>query len=214
MSALGPSLLLLFTAAIWGSAFLAQKEGGDHFGPFAFTALRSALGFLFLLLVLAGRRALRLRPRRRAPLRTTLLGGAACGAALFGATALQQAGLADTSAGVSAFVTATYVLLVPILGLALGAVPRPYVWGGVLVSLAGLFLICIDPAEAGFRIGRGEALTLACAAVFAVQILLVAHFAARPPVRCSSPASSLPASPTRCKSSRRTASPRPSRPCS
>lgn len=163
--------ILLLTALIWGSAFLFQKMGGDHVGPFAFTAYRSVLAGVFLLGVMALRRRLRFG-------RLELVGGACCGFALWVPSMLQQVGIADTSPGTCAFLTANYALAVPLFGLALGKRPRWYVWPGVALALGGTFLICLQ-STGEFALGRGEALTLLCALFFAVQILVVDHFIRR-----------------------------------
>ena len=175
---LGPSLLLLITAVIWGAAFLAQKLGSSHLGGFAFTAARSLLGglSLFVVLVASERGSVR-RAFARATSRAAVAAGFACGAALFAATAFQQFGIEHTTPGVSAFLTATYVLLVPVLGLFLGRRVPPLLWPGLAVAMAGLYLICVTGET--LTLGRGEALSLVCAVLFAVQILTVAHYAPR-----------------------------------
>lgn len=165
------ALLLFLTALIWGCAFLFQKLGGDHVGPFAFTVYRNVLAGAFLLGVMAVR-------RRFAFGRAELVGGAWCGLALWVPSMLQQIGIADTSPGTCAFLTANYALVVPLFGLALGRRAPWYVWLGVALALAGTFLICLRGAGE-FALGRGEALTLLCAAFYAVQILVVDHFVAR-----------------------------------
>ena len=178
LPSLGPSLLLLVTAVIWGAAFLAQKLGSSHLGSFAFTGARSFLGGVSLLVVLAvAERGSFRRAWARATARPALRAGAACGTALFAATAFQQLGIAHTTPGVSAFLTAVYVLLVPVLGLFLGRRVPPLLWPGFAIALAGIYLICAAGETIG--LGRGEALTLVCAALFAVQILVVARFAAK-----------------------------------
>ena len=165
------AILLFLTALIWGCAFLFQKLGGDHVGPFAFTVYRNVLAGVFLLGVLAARRQLAFG-------RAELVGGAWCGFALWVPSMLQQIAIADTSPGTCAFLTANYALVVPLLGLALGRRPPWYVWPGVAVALAGTFLICLKGAGE-FALGRGEALTLLCAVFYAGQILVVDHFVAK-----------------------------------
>lgn len=172
-SSLFHSFLLVLTALIWGAAFLAQKLGADHIGPYAFIVGRSILGGLSLLLVLAFRRPAN---TPAIPTARSVLAGFWCGLALFVASLLQQVGIAYTTPGISGFLTANYVLLVPILGLFLGTRPRFYVWIGAALSLVGLYFICVDGAIA---IGKGEAYTLLCALGFAIQILVVAHFVQR-----------------------------------
>ena len=161
-------LILLTTAVIWGGAFLFQKMGGDHVGPFAFTLYRNVLATLFLLAAMALR-------RRFALGRAELVGGAWCGFALWVPSMLQQIGIADTSPGTCAFLTANYALIVPLFALALGRRPRWYVWPGVALALGGTFLICLKGAGE-FALGRGEALTLLCAVFYAMQMLVVDHF--------------------------------------
>ena len=175
----GASLLLVITAIIWGAAFLAQKMGSDHLGAFAFTGARSLLGGLSLIVVLVvnERGALR-RAFARATARPALVAGLASGTALFVASAFQQFGIGYTTPGISGFLTSIYILFVPLLGLAFGSRPRVFLWPAIAVALCGLRLICIAPGER-FGIGRGEALTLVCAICFAVQILVVSHYAPR-----------------------------------
>ena len=175
MQSLVPSLLLLLTAVIWGAAFVAQRLGMDHVGPWTFGVARNLLGFLALLPVIAWRRRCGLPTGSP---RALLAGSLACGAALFAASMAQQVGLQWTSAGLSGFLTANYVLLVPVFGCFIGRPPLRTTWVGVALALTGLFLISVGP-DAALAIGRGEALTLLCAALFAVQILCVDRFAPR-----------------------------------
>lgn len=166
--------VLLLTALIWGAAFVAQKLGMDHVGPFAFTLYRNILAGLFLLGVL------KLRDLRTGAGhffsahfgRKELRGGAWCGLALWIPSMLQQIGIQDTSPGTCAFLTANYALLVPVLGLFLGRRVRPHVWAGVLVAMVGTFLICLK-SSGEFALGKGEALTLLCAFGYAIQIFVV-----------------------------------------
>lgn len=165
--------LILFVAALfWGCAFVAQKLGGDHLGPFAVTFSRNLAGGLFLLGVCAARR------RSGVFNRKAVVGGFAGGAILFFASLTQQIGIADTTPGISAFLTSNYVLLVPVFGLFAGRKPTllSFVW--VAFALAGTYLLAIDNAQPGLTsIGRGEAWTLLCAVLFALQILAVDRFA-------------------------------------
>lgn len=172
-------ILLITAALIWGTAFLAQKLGTDHIGPYAFTASRSLLGGFALLAILA------IRKMRRAAIphgddphywRNVLLGGACCGFWLFVASVLQQAGLQYTDAGVSGFLTANYVLILPILGIFVGRIPRWFIWPAVLVAVGGLYLICMNGPV---PMGKGEWMTLGCALLFAVQMQVVDYFAPR-----------------------------------
>ena len=175
---MGP-LILLLTTFIWGTAFLAQKLGADTLGPFAMTAVRNLLGGAFLLGVIAVRNARR-RPDASAParpsVRRSILAGVCCGVPLFFAMLTQQIGIERTNPGVCAFLTTNYVLIVP-LGAALltRTWPRPPIWLGVALALAGTYFISID--DESLSIGSGEAWTLLCALLFSVQMLCVDHFA-------------------------------------
>ena len=172
---IGPGLILLCTV-IWGAAFLAQKLGADHYGPFAITCYRNILGGLFLMAVIAikGRGDVRC-------CRKELIGGTASGVCLFVAMVAQQLGIEHTTPGISAFLTANYVLLVPIFAWVVGkGRPGMPIWLGVALALWGTCLICF--ADFGtlfsdFRLGVGEVWTLLCAALFAVQIMVVDRFA-------------------------------------
>jgi len=174
----GPILILLCTV-IWGSAFIAQKLGCDHYGPFAITCYRNILGGFFLWGVIAVRD--RLRPPLPKALRSPLLGGSLSGVVLFLAMVSQQLGIEHTTPGISAFLTANYVLLVPLFAWAIGrGRPGLGVWLGVVLALVGTSFICFadfGSALSDFRLGRGEALTLLCSALFAVQIMVVDRFA-------------------------------------
>ena len=178
---LGPGLILLCTV-IWGSAFLAQKLGADHYGPFTITCYRNILGGLFLWLCIRIRDR-KVRRREGAPEtgRKVLWGGAASGVCLFVAMVTQQLGIEHTTPGISAFLTANYVLLVPVFAWVIGrGRPGASVWLGVALALVGTCLICFPDFGAqlsSFKLGRGEAWTLLCAALFAVQIMVVDRFA-------------------------------------
>jgi len=165
---LGP-LLLLLTAALWGTAFVAQKFGAGHLGPFAVLFARGILASLFL--------AVWTRLAKGAGYtRGAVVGGALSGLALFLAELTQQIGIASASPGISAFLTTNYLLFVPAFGLFVGRRPPRLVWIFVVFALVGSFLLSVAPGE-DFRIGRGEAWTILCAILFAVQILVVDRFA-------------------------------------
>lgn len=175
------TLLLAFTALIWGMAFVAQSAGGA-LGPFTFLACRSWVGLAVLLPTLGFFEAARRKagrpaglPQTRAAKNALLAGGAACGTALCAASAAQQAAITlDPSTAKAGFITAMYVVLVPVFGRLLGCRCGAQVWLCVLVSVAGLYLLCM---KNGFgSIGPSDGLLLACAALFSVQILLINHF--------------------------------------
>lgn len=120
--------MLMLTALIWGTAFVAQSVGMDYLGPCAFTAVRNFIGCVALLPVigLASRMRSGAQPEEAAPApgKKALFGwGAACGLLLGGATLLQQAGMQTASAGKAGFLTALYIVIVPVLGIFLGRRP-------------------------------------------------------------------------------------------
>lgn len=172
------SLLLLITAIVWGVAFVAQQVGMEHVGPFTFNAARYFIGGAVLLPVIA----LRTRKSRgetnaqEADKRTLYLGGVLCGAALFAASSFQQIGIQFTTVGKAGFITACYIVLVPVFSLFLGRKCSKLVVISVALAVAGLYLLCMME---GLSVGAGDLLVLACAALFAVHILVVDAYAPR-----------------------------------
>ena len=188
------SLILLLTATIWGIAFVAQSEGGDAVGAFTFNATRSLIGSLVLIPVifLLGR----LNPSDDAANsqseippaagtsagskgnlftrnRTLILGGISCGVCLCLASNFQQLGIMYTSVGKAGFITACYIVIVPILGLFMKKKCSPFIWAAVALALVGLYLLCITD---GFSIGKGDILVLICAFLFSLHILVIDYF--------------------------------------
>ena len=169
------NLLLILTAFIWGVAFVAQKEGGTAVGDFTFNGVRFILGggLLAVCLPLLDKMGLTRRCDTAESKKAMWLGGVLCGIALWAASNLQQLGLATTSAGKGGFITALYIVLVPIFGMVIGRRTTLLTWGGVVLAMVGLYLLCMQ-GESG--INGGDLLVLACAPIFAIQILLVDKF--------------------------------------
>lgn len=174
------SLLLLFTAMIWGMAFAFQRSGMGRIGPAAFNAVRMALAALAVGAFAFCRRA---AARRRGGEETqerdraTLPGGLCCGAFLASASIFQQLGLVWTTAGKAGFLTAMYMLLVPVIeALLFRRRHGARVSLAVAMGVAGLYLLCIRES---LSLTRGDALELVCALLFAGHILCCAHFAPR-----------------------------------
>lgn len=171
------SLLLLLTSLIWGIAFVAQSEGGDAIGPYSFNCIRSILGGLILLpaiKILDKTGISDRKPITKKDKKTLLIGGISCGIALCIATNVQQLGLFfGTSAGKAGFLTACYILLVPILGIFLKKKCGWNVWIGVGITLIGLYLLCMN-GSTNFKFA--DMLVLLCALVFSVHILIVDRF--------------------------------------
>ena len=170
------NLMLLLTAMIWGSGFVAQSAGMDYVGPFTMQACRFLLSALVLLPIIALRDRTGksvTRPVTRGEKKRLLVRGSVCGVLLFVSTSFQQFGLMYTTVGKSGFITAMYILIVPILGLLLGQKVGRSVWLGVVLSLAGLYFLCLSGGIGGVNLG--DLLTLACALFFAMHIQYVAR---------------------------------------
>ena len=172
------NILLALTALIWGSAFVAQSVGMDYLGPFTFNSVRSFLGGAVLLPVIFFMRRQREKSGEEKAAtgdrKTLVIGGICCGTALAAASSLQQIGLVYTSAGKAGFITALYILIVPVLGLFFGRRAGIKVWIGVALAVAGMYFLCITD---GFSISKGDFLVFLCAVIFSVHILVIDHFA-------------------------------------
>ena len=173
------SLILLFATAIWGSTFIFQRLASAGIGPFTFQASRCLLGALVLLPVIW------LFDKKKQDGKTYIarwadgklwLGGLLCGIPLFLACNLQQLGIADTDAGKSAFLTAMYIVIVPIIGIFLKKKPSILIPVSVVLAVAGLyFLSCVGVTAISFS----DLLLIACAVMFAVQITFVDIYAGK-----------------------------------
>ena len=173
----------ILAALIWGTAFVAQDVCADTIGTFTFNAARYFIAVLALLVLIAVLNAVHKdRPQpteaeKRAGRKQLWLGGFCCGTALAIASNFQQAGIvAGTDAGKAGFLTALYVVLVPVFGLFFKRKVSLPVWVAVALSVVSLYLLCI---KGGFSLAPGDLLVLVCAVCFAVHILLIDHFTAR-----------------------------------
>lgn len=200
VSPIRQNLYALLAAAIWGSTFVAQSVGAGYLGPFTFNAARSAVAFLFLFALCAARRLWKRRfPRAggapiyrnsasirgggtagdrsgKADFRELLFAGGCCGAALTVASYFQQKGMATTSSGKAGFITALYIVLVPILSVFLKRPAPRTIWMSVILAVFGLYCLCISE---NFTISEGDFYVLLCAFCFSVQIMVVDHFTQR-----------------------------------
>ena len=166
---------------IWGAAFVAQRVGMDHVGPFTFNGIRMLLAWLVMIPVtVLMEHKNKNTPGYTAPdPKDQRLSGVICGALLFIASSLQQMGLVSTTAGKAGFITALYVVLVPVAAWFLFRKnPGKVIWLGVLIAVGALWLLCM-PADGGFVLQSGDLLVLGCAVCFTFQILCVDHYAAR-----------------------------------
>ncbi len=176
------NLMLFFAALIWGSSFVAQKAGMEYIGPFTFNGIRFLIGSLVLIPVILAMDAWKkkngnensgMEPEKKSDRKTLIVGGISCGVVLFVAGSLQQIGIQYTTAGKAGFITALYIVLVPILGLLIGRKVRLVLWVSVALAAVGLYLLCITGS---FTIGWGDLLVIAGAFGFAVHILVIDHF--------------------------------------
>ena len=169
--------MLLLAAFIWGSAFVAQSVGMDYVEPFTFNCVRSIVGGLVLIpcIYLLGKlKSPEERTRAVQMDRKTLLaGGVSCGVILCLASNAQQIGIQYTSVGKAGFITALYIVIVPILGIFLKRRCGWKVWVSVLIALIGFYLLCM---VGGFSLERGEVWLLMCAVLFSFHILIIDHF--------------------------------------
>ncbi len=185
-------ILLLITALIWGTGFVAQSKGADALAPFSFTAFRYLLAFLSLLPVavifnkkfkkseaadLGASGNCPNKGKQKKQRKELLFAGSATGIALFVATALQQYAMAFTTAAKAGFITTLYVVLVPVFGIFLGRKIRSFIWFCVFLAILGLYLLSIKPGT--FSIGRGDFFVLLCAIAFTFHIMLIDHFASK-----------------------------------
>ena len=172
------SILLALAAIIWGSSFVAQTAGAEYVGPFTFIAIRSFLGSAVLLPVIfvsdtitKKAKPQEYRKMTKADYKYLIKSGIACGAVLFAASNLQQMGIdGGTAPGMAAFITALYILLVPVFSVFLGKKIRPVIWGCVGVSVVALYMLCV---KEGGAVHGSDFYVLACAACYAVHILII-----------------------------------------
>ena len=175
------NILLLLTALIWGCAFVAQSVGMDYVGPFTFNAVRCLIGSVVLLPVIglmdrwkkkSGVSEAQIR-KERGDTKTLVTGGICCGVVLAVASSLQQFGILFTTVGKAGFITAMYIVLVPILGIFLGRKIRPLILLCVVIAVTGLYFLCMTEK---LSLGIGDLFVLICALVFSIHILVIDHF--------------------------------------
>lgn len=167
------NFILLFASFIWGLAFIAQSKGVESVPPSLFNGLRTLLGGLVLLPIVLFINFKNKKKGIKTDKKTLLLGGIICGVLLCLASTVQTIGLLYTSPGKAGFITALYMVIIPIIGILRGKVPRFSVLLSVLIAIVGLYLMCIDTA---FNINFGDILMLICALLFSFHILAVDYF--------------------------------------
>lgn len=190
------SLLLFLTAAIWGVAFVAQSVGMDYVGPLTFNCVRSLLGGFVLIPCiwfpgrLDGKREIEMpvSQDKKKEQKDLLVGGVACGILLCLASNCQQIGILYTSVGKAGFITACYIIIVPVLGIFLHRKCGISVWLGVLFALTGLYFLCVkgntstvevERLVSWIPLGKGEIMLMICALLFSLHILVIDYFTVR-----------------------------------
>lgn len=171
------TILLFLTAFIWGIAFVAQSVGLDYIGPFTFNCVRTLLGGIVLLpcIWFLGKIAPEERRAARKPedKKNLLLGGILCGLLLCLGSNFQQLGIAYTTVGKAGFITAFYIIIVPVLGIFLKKKCSVKVWVGVILALAGMYFLCITEE---LTVNKGDVLVFIGALMFALHILVIDYF--------------------------------------
>ena len=191
------ALALLAAAFFWGTTFVAQSLGAGNVGTFTFLTMRSFLGTALVLFVILIRNSILRRGRSKreaggdkaatvSPVkagRDLLVAGVCCGFCLFFASALQQYGIGlyvldgdNGGTAKSSFITAMYVVIVPLLSIFRGKKPEGKIWGAVLLCVIGLYLLCLSD---GLHFSRGDLFEILCALGFSVQIMTVDHFSGK-----------------------------------
>jgi len=169
--------MLLITSVIWGTAFVAQSNGMNYVEPFTYNTMRTLLGgFVLIPIILIFKIAERRKDTYAAyySVKSTIKGGICCGIILFIASSFQQSGIALTTAGKAGFITALYIVIVPLLlGLILKKAISLRMWIFVLIAVIGFWFLCINK---DFRVSKGDLLVLFCALFFALHIIVVEHF--------------------------------------
>lgn len=198
------SLLIVLAAFIWGSAFVAQSVGMDYIGPFMFNAFRFTIGGIVLIpvVIIAGRAkerrhagttgslsdlsgnddqtATSVTAKSEIPFasfsdtKRLIICGIICGIILCTASSFQQVGIQYTTPGKSGFITSLYVIMVPLFGLFTKEKPSVIMWLGALISMIGMYLLCVSES---LSLNKGDILTFSCAVCFAIHIIVIGRFA-------------------------------------
>ena len=174
-------ILLFLTALIWGVAFVAQSVAMDYIGPYTFNAVRSLLGGIVLVPCVFFFGQKKKDVKNKDPAKEIagdrpgdmITGGILCGIMLFLSTTFQQVGIQYTTVAKAGFITALYIILVPILGIFLKKRVSFQIWISVVIALIGLYLLCM---KGRFFLGQGDFLVLLCSLCFALHILVIDHF--------------------------------------
>lgn len=175
------NLMLGLAAFIWGVAFVAQSVGMEYVGPFTFNATRFLIGGVVLIpciLFLGGRHSASQKgqpehKQQKNSSRIGITGGICCGIALFAGSSLQQLGIMHTTVGKAGFITALYIVIVPVLGIFVKKKVGWTVWISVVTATIGMYLLCMTE---GFHVGKGDLYLFFGAIAFSFHILVIDYF--------------------------------------
>lgn len=176
------NLMLLLTALIWGTAFVAQSAGMDYVGPFTYDSVRTLIGGLVLLPLIPFFDRLKPVEERPTPAqrreidKNSLRGGIYCGLLLCIASSFQQYGISMTTVGKAGFITALYIVIVPLMGVFIKKRIPKIIWLCVVIAIVGFYLLCVTD---GFSVSLGDFLVLCCAFFFSLHIMVIDHFTAK-----------------------------------
>ena len=175
--AIRADLLMLLAAAIWGFAFVAQREGMETMGPFLFNTARFFIGTVFLFpIVWYLSKKKKTQDNKETSTKKLLFAGFIAGLFLFIASSFQQVGIQYTTAGKAGFITGLYIFFVPLIGIFLGQRTGSGTWLGAFIAVIGLYLLSINE---DFSIAKGDLLQLICAVFFAAHVLVIGYVAKR-----------------------------------
>lgn len=172
------AVLLAVAALIWGIAFVAQSVAMDYIGPFTYNGIRSLIGGIVLIPVILISDANKKKRGEYVKLgkkekKNLIVGGVLCGICICVASNLQQAGIVGTDAGKAGFITALYIVIVPILGIFFKRKVSPVIWACVAVATAGMYFLCVSDK---MSLSSSDLLVLMCAVAFSVHILVIDHY--------------------------------------
>ena len=170
------NLMLILTALIWGTGFVSQSLGMEYIGPFTFNCVRNIIASVFLIPCIwflgkiSGEKK---QPMNESEKKYLLKGGFYCGLALFVASSFQQIGIKYTTVGKAGFITALYVIIVPVLGIFMHKKVSAKIWVSMVIAVTGLYLLCINES---ISINKGDLFVLACAFAYSIHILVIDRF--------------------------------------
>lgn len=169
------SIILLLTALIWGTAFVAQSVGVEHIPPFTFNGVRNVVGAIALLPVIFVMSKIKKKKAEvvKEDKKTLFIGGILCGVVLAVASTLQQFGLVYTTPGKAGFLTALYIIFVPLFSIILKKRVKHSIWLSVALATLGMYLLCVKESV---TINKGDVLVFLCAIAFTFHIMVIDHF--------------------------------------